>query len=125
MLKIAGENGDRQDEIGDRPGRDDRRAGADALAGKRMCPLRRIHCLDFSAIGNARLVLVAEELDVAAERDQRQPPARALAVVEAEQLRAEADREDLDRTPHQRATRKWPSSWKNTTIVRTNRNGRM
>ena len=27
------------------------------------------------------------------------------------------------RTPHQRATRKWPSSWKNTTIVSTNRNG--
>src|SRR3954465_5157556 len=27
------------------------------------------------------------------------------------------------RTPAQRATRKWPSSWKNTTIVRTNRKG--
>jgi hypothetical protein len=30
------------------------------------------------------------------------------------------------RTPHIRATRKWPSSWKNTTMVRTNRKaGRM
>ena len=27
--------------------------------------------------------------------------------------------------PHQRATRKWPSSWKKTTMVRTNRNGMM
>ncbi len=26
-------------------------------------------------------------------------------------------------TPYQRATRKWPSSWKNTTTVSTNRNG--
>src|SRR5438477_5916651 len=31
----------------------------------------------------------------------------------------------LTATPHQRATRKWPSSWKKTTMVRTNRNGRM
>ena len=37
-------------------------------------------------------VLVAEEADVAAERNERQAPARAGAVVEADQFRAEADR---------------------------------
>jgi hypothetical protein len=26
-------------------------------------------------------------------------------------------------TPHLRATRKWPSSWKNTTSVKTNKKG--
>src|SRR5262245_28505748 len=29
----------------------------------------------------------------------------------------------LTRTPHQRATRKWPSSWMKTTTVRTNKKG--
>ena len=36
---------------------------------------------------------VADELDVAAERDRRQLPARAVAIVEADEFRAEADRE--------------------------------
>jgi hypothetical protein len=45
---------------------------------------------------SARLVLVPQELDVAAERNQRHAPARALAIVETEKLRSEADRKHLD-----------------------------
>jgi hypothetical protein len=38
------------------------------------------------------LALVAEELDVAAERDRRDLPAGAMAIVEADQLRSETER---------------------------------
>ena len=50
------------------------------------------------AIGNAGGVLVAEELDVAAERNGGNLPAGAVAIVEPEQLAAEADGEDQN--PH-------------------------
>ena len=49
-----------------------------------------------SADGVRGLALVAEELDVAAERNGRHLPAGAVAVVEAEQFRAEAERERQD-----------------------------
>ena len=54
-----------------------------------------------AVVGHAGGVLVAEEFDVAAERDGGDLPAGAVAVVEAEQLRAEADgkRQDLDAAP--------------------------
>ena len=45
---------------------------------------------------HAGAVLVVQELDVAAQRDPGEAPARAVAVVEAEDLLAEADREGLD-----------------------------
>ncbi len=48
--------------------------------------------------GVARLALIAEEFDVAAERDRGQLPAGAVAVVEAQKFRAETDREGQD--PH-------------------------
>ena len=44
-------------------------------------------------VGHARRVLVAEELHIAAERDRGDLPARAVAVVEADEFRTEADRE--------------------------------
>ena len=52
--------------------------------------------LDLAGVRRARRVHVADELDVAAERDGAELPARAVAVVEAEEFRAEADRERLD-----------------------------
>ena len=42
-------------------------------------------------------ILVVDEFHVAAERNPGQPPARAVPVVEAHDLRTEADREGLDR----------------------------
>ncbi len=52
-------------------------------------------------VGHARRIVVAEELDVAAKRNGGQLPARAVLVVEADDLRAEAEREDqhLDAAP--------------------------
>ena len=52
-------------------------------------------------IGNAGGVVVAEKLDVAAKRNGRHLPARAVPVVEAKQLRAEANgkRHDTDAIP--------------------------
>jgi hypothetical protein len=44
-------------------------------------------------IGNAGRVIVAEEFHEAAERNGRQLPARAVAVVETDDLGAKADRE--------------------------------
>ena len=44
-------------------------------------------------IRGARGIVVAKELDVAAERDGRNLPAGAVPVVEADQFRTEADRE--------------------------------
>ena len=44
-------------------------------------------------VGHARRVLVAEELHIAAERDGRDLPARATAVVEAGDFGTEAERE--------------------------------
>src|SRR6202030_1404615 len=44
-------------------------------------------------------VAVAEHLDVAAQRDGAEFPARPGAIPPAEQLRAEADRKDLDPYP--------------------------
>ena len=50
----------------------------------------------FGIVRLADGIHVADELDVAAERDRAQLPARAAPVVEADQFRAEADRERLD-----------------------------
>ncbi len=53
----------------------------------------RIHARHRVRIRHAGAVHVADELDVAAERDRRDLPAGAAAVVEADQLGSEADRE--------------------------------
>ena len=90
-----GEHQHREDEIGDRPGGDHCRALRQALVVEG----------DFALLGRhgAQLIArhrggigIAEHLDVAAERDGAELPARAGAIVPAEELRAEADREDLD-----------------------------
>jgi hypothetical protein len=47
-------------------------------------------------IGNARGVLVTEEFYIPAERNSRHFPAGAMAIIEAEKLRAEANRENQD-----------------------------
>src|SRR5512135_2137152 len=44
----------------------------------------------------ARDIVVVDELHVAAKRDPRDPPAGAVAVIEADDLGAEADREHFD-----------------------------
>ena len=74
--------------------------------------------------GHAGAVLVIQEFDVAAERHPGEAPARAVAVVEAEDLLAEADREGLDRARRTsappgngRARGRTPRS------ISTNRNG--
>ena len=51
--------------------------------------------LDFVCVRRARRVHVADELDVAAERNGAELPARAATIVEAEELRAEADGKGL------------------------------
>src|SRR5690242_8851738 len=56
-----------------------RRHGAELVTARHRCGIR-----------------IAEHLDVAAERNAAELPARAGAVVPAEELRPEADREDLD-----------------------------
>ena len=45
----------------------------------------------------ARGVLIVDEFYIAAERDPGQPPARTVAIVEADDLRPESNRECLDR----------------------------
>ena len=59
-------------------------------------PPRRKPLVGLAAGLRARDILVVDEFHIAAERDPRQPPACAVAVVEAEDLRPEADRENLD-----------------------------
>ena len=44
-------------------------------------------------IGRARRVVVAEEFYITSKRNKRELPAGAMGIVEADQLRAEADRE--------------------------------
>ena len=90
------ENGDSQQEIGKRAGRHDRGAGGNPLAREGRRPFGRAHLVKRGAIAPTCLVFVAEEFDVAAERDQRQPPARPLAIVKPEDLRPESDRKHLD-----------------------------
>ena len=69
-------------------------------------PLRRRHHRAIALVRHARGILIAEELHVAAERNGRQFPARAVAVVEAEQFGAEADRKHQNPDAAKRATRK-------------------
>ena len=92
IMKMRGKDHDRQDEIGDRPGRHDRGARADRLVEEADLALRLGHAGDGRLVGHARGVVVAEELHVAAERDGGELPAGAVAVVEADEFRAETDR---------------------------------
>ena len=62
-----GENDEGEDEIGDRPGRDDRGAIAQRLAGQGPRPLAGRHRLDARDVRRARRVRVAVELHIAAK----------------------------------------------------------
>ena len=89
---------DREQEIRRRPGRDDRGALAQPLVVKGDLPLRRREPRQPGGRQARAGVAVAEHLDIAAERDRAELPARPGAVPPAEQLRPEADRKDFD--PH-------------------------
>jgi hypothetical protein len=91
-----GQDEDRGDEIGDRPGGDDRRARQHRLARQRLATLGRGHPRQRLAVGGARRVAIAGETNVAADRNRRQPPARAAAVGAADDLGTHADRENFD-----------------------------
>ena len=69
-MNSAGEDDDREEEIGERPGGDDRRALAEPLVVERDLALLRRHRAERSASGVLDGVGVAEHLDVAAERDR-------------------------------------------------------
>ena len=92
----GGEDDDGEQEIGDRPCRDDGRAGAKRLALETVLALFRGHAFE-GPLTCARCILVVDEFHIAAERDPGQPPARSVPVVETDDLGAEADRECLDR----------------------------
>jgi hypothetical protein len=89
----AGENHDRQNEIRDRAGGDDRRARADFLVMEALLAFRLRHGGERCARWRARLRFVAEELDVAAQWNRRNLPAGAVPVVETKKFRPEPERE--------------------------------
>src|SRR5690242_16200183 len=88
----GGEDDDGEDEIGERSGHHHGRARGDFLAGKGQLALDLRHAGDRLRVRRARLVVVAEELHIAAERDGRELPAGAVTVVEAGELRPKTDR---------------------------------
>ena len=96
-MKAAGEDGDGQNEIGDGARGHDGGALPDGLAveiaGLGLGPRHGL------GIGHAGGIGIARELHIAAERNPRQFPARAVAVIPAGDLLAEADREGLDVDP--------------------------
>jgi hypothetical protein len=87
-----GENHDRQDEIGDRAGDHDGGSTADRLVVEALAALLRVHAFDGGLIGDARRVLVAEKLHIAAQRNGRDLPAGAVTVGEAGEFRSETHR---------------------------------
>src|SRR5215510_16104708 len=89
----GGEDHDRQQEIGERTGGHDGNPLADRLVKEAAPLLLGGHGRNGGLVGRAGGVLVAEELDVAAERNGGDLPARAMAVVEADELGAKADGE--------------------------------
>ena len=97
-IEGAGENRDRQQEIGDRPGRDDRRSFDDRLAEEADLALGRPHFFKLVAVRRARGVFIAVELHIAAERNGGDAPAGAMLVEAVPQLGAESHREGQN--PH-------------------------
>jgi len=90
--KDDGENHDRQDEIGKRPGHHDGGTAADRLVEKALPALLGRHAFDFALVGNAGGVFIPKKFDVAAERDGGNFPAGAVPVVEAGELGPETQR---------------------------------
>ena len=95
-MKIAGENHYRQNEIRHRPGDDDGRALAHRLKHEAFGALGLVHAGETRAARNARGVVIAEKLDESAERDRGNLPAGSIAIVEADNFRAEPYRKQRD-----------------------------
>src|SRR5262249_17498470 len=91
-----------EDDIDERTGEDDGRPLSDRFWEKRALALRPIEQTD-AAAGIAHEALLAEHLDIAAERQERELEAGAVPVGETDQLAPESDREGLD--PHAAAAR--------------------
>src|SRR6185369_91853 len=89
----TGENHDGEDEIGDGAGSDNRRARTNRLEHEAVALFFFGHGRGGVEIGRACRVVIAVELHVAAERHRGDLPAGAVAIIEAEQLGTEADRE--------------------------------
>ena len=89
----AGEDHDCQKEIGNRTGGHDRRTRSDLLAVETAGALFFGHAGEHFGRWRRGLAVVAEELDIAAERDGRNLPPCAMAVVETGEFRTEAERE--------------------------------
>ena len=92
----GGENHDGKYEIRHRAGHHDRRPTRDRLMHEAVPALFLAHGGKRRRIGNARGILVTEEFYIAAERNGGDLPSGVVAIIEAEQLRAEADRKDQD-----------------------------
>src|SRR5450631_2547527 len=89
----AGKDHDGENEIGNRTSGHDRRPRSNLLVVKTALALFLGHAGERLGRRRRGLALIAEEFDVAAERNRRNLPARAMAVVETDQFRAEAERE--------------------------------
>ena len=85
------ENDDGQNEIRHRPGHDYGRALEHRLEEKAVLAFAFVHGLQARSVRGAAGILVAEEFDVAAERNGGDFPARAVAIVKPDDFRAETD----------------------------------
>src|SRR5579871_457369 len=86
--KHSGKNHERQQKVGNWPSSHDRRPVAQRLPGKGHRAIDRRSRL--TAVGNARDIRVAVELDVSAKRQRTYAPARAARINSRPQLGAEA-----------------------------------
>ncbi len=102
-------NGDRQHEVRDRPGSDDRRARAHRLKHEAVIAIGIRHRRRSSLIRYACRIVVAEELHITAERNCGNFPARPVAIIEAGDFGAKSDREyehlDAAQAGHQEMTK--------------------
>ncbi|GCC46231.1 hypothetical protein chiPu_0030606, partial [Chiloscyllium punctatum] len=93
VQRHARENQGAENEVCDRSGCNDRGALADRFVVEAAFTLFRRHGVERLRRRRRRLAVVTEELDVAAERNRRNLPARAVPVVESRKLRPKAQRE--------------------------------
>src|SRR5262249_40958504 len=89
----ARENHDRQNEIGDWTGGDDRRTRSDSLVVEAARLLFLGHARERLGRRRRGFGVVAEEFHITAERNRRDPPAGSMPVIEAGEFRTEPERE--------------------------------
>src|SRR5258708_7692663 len=90
------EDHDRQDEICDRAGGNNRRTLIERLKLKRVWALIARQLFRQLAIGRARRVRIAKEFHVAAERDPRDLPSRSMPVEPTYNCGTKSDGKSLD-----------------------------